>query len=111
MNDSAPGYRLPADGPRLILASASPRRAEILGSLGIPFTVSPTDVAEDLRPGETAESAARRLAAAKAARAAANAPDAWVLAADTLVFLDGATLEKPRDDAEATAMLRRLAGR
>lgn len=100
-----------APPPTLILASASPRRAEILRSLGIPFTVSPTDVPEDLLPGETAEAAAGRLAAAKAARAAERAPDCWVLAADTLVFLDGATLEKPRDDADAAAMLRRLAGR
>jgi septum formation protein len=97
--------------PKLILASASPRRAEILRSLGIPFTVSATDVPEDLLPGETAEAAARRLAADKAARAAERAPESWVLAADTLVFLDGATLEKPRDDADAAAMLRRLAGR
>jgi len=97
--------------PPLILASASPRRAEILTSLGIPFVAAPTDIPEDLLPGETAEAAAPRLAAAKAARAAERSPDAWVLAADTLVFLDGATLEKPRDDAEAAAMLRRLAGR
>ena len=95
----------------LILASASPRRAEILTSLGIPFVVAPTDVPEDLLPGETAEAAARRLAAVKAEKAAERAPDSWVLAADTLVFLDGATLEKPRDDADAAAMLRRLAGR
>lgn len=95
----------------LILASASPRRAEILSSLGIPFTVAPTDVPEDPLPGETAEAAARRLAAEKAARAAEKAPASWVLAADTLVFLDGATLGKPRDDTEAGAMLRRLAGR
>ncbi len=107
MNERKPA----ADAAPLVLASASPRRAEILTSLGIPFTVAPTDVPEDLLPGETAESAARRLATAKAERAAAHAPDAWVLAADTLVFLDGATLEKPRDDAEAAAMLRRLAGR
>ncbi len=97
--------------PRLILASASPRRADILRSLGIPFTVAATDVPEDLLPGETAEAAARRLAAAKAARAAGRAPESWVLAADTLVSLDGATLEKPRDDTDAAAMLRRLAGR
>jgi septum formation protein len=95
----------------LVLASASPRRAEILRSLGIPFTVAPTDISEELLPGETAEAAAGRLAAEKAALAAARRPDAWVLAADTLVFLDGATLGKPRDDEEAAAMLRRLAGR
>ena len=96
---------------RLVLASASPRRAEILRSLGIPFEVVPTDIAEETRPGETAVAAARRLAGEKAALAAARNPEAWVLAADTLVFLDGATLGKPSDDGEAARMLERLAGR
>ncbi len=96
---------------RLILASASPRRAEILTSLGILFAVHPTDVPEEPTPGETAETTARRLAREKAASAAQRRPDAWVLAADTLVFLDGETLGKPRDDREAAAMLGRLAGR
>lgn len=95
----------------LVLASASPRRAEILTSLGIPFAVAPVDIAEDLRPGESALEAAPRLAAEKAAAAAARAPGRWVLAADTLVFLDGDTLGKPRNDEAAAAMLRRLAGR
>jgi septum formation protein len=95
----------------LILASASPRRAEILASLGIPFVVRPADVPEDPIPGETAESAAARLAGEKASRAAARDPGAWVLAADTLVFLEGRTLGKPLDDADARAMLRLLAGR
>ena len=95
----------------MILASASPRRAEILRSLGIPFDVLPVDADETPLPGETAEAAAARLAFEKAALAARERPDAWVLAADTLVFLDGAILGKPRDDAEAAAMLRRLAGR
>ena len=97
--------------PKLILASASPRRAEILTSLGIPFVAVPTDIPEEPLPGETAEAAARRLAAEKAALAAARTPESWVLAADTLVFLDGQTLGKPRDDGEAEAMLRRLSGR
>jgi septum formation protein len=97
--------------PLLILASASPRRAEILTSLGIPFRILPADIPEDPLPGETAEAAAARLAAEKAARIASSQPEAWVLAADTLVFLDGVTLGKPLDDAEAERMLRRLAGR
>jgi septum formation protein len=97
--------------PSLILASASPRRAEILRSLGIPFVAQPVDVPEEMRRGETAAAAATRLAAAKAARAAQRSPRDWVLAADTLVFLDGATLGKPRDDREAREMLRRLEGR
>jgi septum formation protein len=95
----------------LLLASASPRRAEILRSLGIPFTVRPVDIPENPLPGETAEAAASRLAAAKAEAAARRDPGTWVLAADTLVFLDGAILGKPRDDADSAAMLRRLAGR
>jgi septum formation protein len=73
--------------------------------------VAPTDVPEEPLAGETAETTARRLARDKAASAAARNPDAWVLAADTLVFLDGETLGKPRDDADAAAMLGRLAGR
>jgi len=95
----------------LILASASPRRAEILRSLGIPFSVSASDISEEMLPGETAESAARRLARDKAESVALRHPDAWVLAADTLVFVDGTTLGKPRDDDEAATMLRQLAGR
>ena len=94
-----------------MLASASPRRAEILTSLQIPFTPMPVDISEALQAGETAPEAARRLAADKAAAAAGRDPDAWVLAADTLVFLDGDTLGKPGDDRDAGAMLRRLAGR
>ena len=95
----------------LVLASASPRRAEILRSLGIPFEVRPVDVGEAPRPGETAEAAATRLAAEKAAFAARERPEAWILAADTLVFLDGEILGKPRDDGDAAEMLRRLGGR
>jgi septum formation protein len=95
----------------LILASASPRRAEILRSLGIPFTAQPVSLEENPLPGETAEAAAARLAAEKAALAVRASPDAWVLAADTLVFLDGAILGKPKNDADAAAMLRRLSDR
>ncbi|HEX4438595.1 MAG TPA: Maf family protein [Thermoanaerobaculia bacterium] len=97
--------------PGIVLASASPRRAEILASLGIPFAIRPADVPEVPIPGETAESAAARLAGDKAARAAERDPDAWVLAADTLVFLEGRILGKPREDADARGMLRLLAGR
>lgn len=96
---------------RLLLASASPRRAEILRALGIPFDLSPADVDETLRPGESGRDAAARLAHAKAAAAASLHPGDWVLAADTLVLIDGAVLGKPRDDANAAGMLRRLSGR
>lgn len=107
MNAHAPN----PDSPRLILASASPRRAEILRSLGLPFVAVSTDVSEEPLAGETAETTARRLAAEKAARAAARSPESWVLAADTLVFLDGLVLGKPRDARDAARMLRLLAGR
>ncbi|MDQ5857947.1 MAG: Maf family protein, partial [Acidobacteriota bacterium] len=84
---------------------------EILRALGIPFDPSPADVDETLRPGESGRDAARRLAHAKAAAAAFRHPGAWVLAADTLVLIDRAVLGKPRDDADAAGMLRRLSGR
>ena len=66
---------------------------------------------EGLRPGESGEDAASRLASEKAASVVSRHPDSWVLAADTLVLLDGDVLGKPRDDSEAAEMLGRLAGR
>jgi septum formation protein len=96
---------------RLVLASSSPRRAEILTALGIPFLVTPADVDETVAPGESGLQAAVRLAREKAAVGAARRPDDWVLAADTLVLLDGSILGKPSDDAEARDMLRMLSGR
>jgi septum formation protein len=95
----------------LVLASASPRRAEILTALGIPFTVVATDIDETVAPGESGRAAASRLAAEKAAASAALSPGDWVLAADTLVLLDDAILGKPRDGTDARGMLRRLSGR
>jgi septum formation protein len=100
-----------AESPRLLLASGSPRRAEILTSLGIAFRVDVPGVAEDLLPGETGPEAASRLAAEKAAEAARRSPESWVLAADTLVLLDGAVLGKPVGAEDAARMLSRLAGR
>jgi septum formation protein len=97
--------------PKLILASASPRRAEILRALGIPFRIETAEVSEEPLPGETAETTAVRLAAEKAAEVARREPGSWVLAADTLVFLDGLVLGKPRDARDAARMLRLLAGR
>jgi septum formation protein len=96
---------------RLILASGSPRRSEILTGLGIPFEVDPPSVEETLRPGETGEEAAARLAAEKAGEVSGRRPDRWVLAADTLVLLDGEILGKPSDAHDAAQMLRRLSGR
>jgi MAF protein len=93
----------------LILASASPRRRELLARLGIPFEVQPVDVLEDVSSGNPAI-AASRLARAKAEAARLRDPEAPVLAADTVVAHGGEILGKPADAAEAEAMLRRLRG-
>lgn len=97
--------------PTLLLASASPRRAELLTAAGIRFTVHKVDVDEAPLPGEHPEQHVRRLALEKAAAAATARPEAVVLGADTVVTIDGAILGKPRDDRDAAAMLRRLSGR
>ncbi len=94
----------------LVLASQSPRRAELLRAAGFTFEVRPADVDERLAAGEAPDVAVRRLAEDKA-RAVEAPREAIVLAADTLVVLDGVPLGKPADDAEAADMLRRLAGR
>jgi septum formation protein len=97
--------------PKLILASSSPRRAEILTSLGIPFDVEPADIDEAPLAGEGAEATAARLAAGKAAAVAVRRKGALILAADTLVVLDSAVLGKPADDPDAARMLSLLSGR
>ena len=98
----------------LVLASASPRRRELLHGLGLAFDVAPAAVDESADPGETAREHVTRLAAAKAAAVAAayraRGSEALVLAADTVVTIDGAILGKPKDGADALAMLKRLAG-
>lgn len=94
----------------LVLASSSPRRRELLQNAGIPFTVRVAPVDEQLRQGEDAITYVRRLASAKASTAAA-APDDLVLAADTVVCLDGAILGKPSTIGEAKMMLRVLSGK
>jgi septum formation protein len=94
-----------------VLASASPRRRWLLAKLGRDFDVDAPDIAEVPRPGEQADVFAGRMADEKAAAVARRRPEAWVLAADTVVTLDGAALGKPKDTAEAVAMLRALAGR
>ena len=97
--------------PRIVLASSSPRRREILSALGLSFETRPSDVDESLRNGEPAFEAAERLAREKASAVAGGAPDALVVAADTLVVLDGEALGKPKDRADARRTLSRLAGR
>jgi septum formation protein len=96
---------------RLILASASARRAELLRAAGIPFEVEPAEIDESPRPGEAPSQYVQRLAREKAQAVAARHPDAAVLAADTTVVVDGLILGKPVDDSDARAMLSRLSGR
>jgi septum formation protein len=95
----------------IVLASASPRRAEILSTLGIPHRVAPADVDESPFPAEDPVTHVERLARAKAEAVAARHPGEWVLAGDTVVVVDGELLGKPVDEAEAVAMLLRLQGR
>ncbi len=97
--------------PPLVLASASPRRTELLTRLGLAHTVDPAHVAEDHLAGETPEEHVERLARAKAAAVALRHPDALVLAGDTVVVRDGAILGKPATQEEAKSMLTSLSGR
>ena len=97
--------------PALILASASPRRRELLAGLGVRFTVVVPEVTEHEAPDADPRHMVRHNAALKADWVATRHPDALVLGADTVVFLDGLVLNKPHDLAEARAMLRRLSGR
>ncbi len=96
---------------KLILASASPRRAELLRAAGFPFDVLPADVDETLTADESPESYVRRLAVAKGAAVASVAGQRPVLAADTIVTIDGHILGKPTGAADAIRMLRLLSGR
>jgi septum formation protein len=94
----------------LILASASPRRRELLARVGVEAIVRPSDIDESQRDGESPLAYVRRVAAEKAAACVRGADD-FVLAADTIVEIDGLVLGKAADEAEAGAMLRRLVGR
>ena len=98
-------------GIRLILASASPRRRELLAELGVAFDVVVADVTEHEEASTDPRIMVAHNAALKADWVAARHPDALVLGADTTVFIDGQALNKPADAAEARAMLRRLSGR
>ncbi|MBD5418317.1 MAG: septum formation protein Maf [Desulfovibrio sp.] len=116
--DTAPPLFVPAPGLRVVLASASPRRRKLLASWGLPFTVLTAPDKEEPRPaaGEDAAAYALRAARSKARRVhpilgPEEASASLVIAADTVVCLDGRILGKPRDRAEALAMLEELAGR
>ncbi|MDX6575935.1 MAG: nucleoside triphosphate pyrophosphatase [Blastocatellia bacterium] len=96
--------------PKIILASASPRRAEILRSVNWPFETLPTDIDETREPGEVAVAYVQRLARAKAESAARRCPGATIVGADTVVLINQQILGKPRDQSDAREMLRQLSG-
>jgi len=101
---------------KIVLASASPRRAQLLGALGLTFEVMVPDVDEEPAAGETPSELVARLARSKADLVASRLtdPDAartLVIAADTTVTIDGEVINKPGDEAENRAFIRRLAGR
>lgn len=95
----------------LVLASQSPRRVELMRQAGLEFETLMFDLAEAHDPSLTPEQLTVENALRKAMRGAQLRPDAWVIGADTLVYVDGHPLGKPRDRDEALAMMRRLSGR
>jgi len=96
---------------QVVLASQSPRRLSLLTAMGLPLIVMPSSLYETPRRGEAPADLARRLAQEKARSVSAQAPDAVIIAADTLVVLDGRVLGKPQSAEDAMAMLMRLRGR
>ncbi len=99
-----------ASADRLVLASASPRRRELMDSLGLPFSVLPADVPEEPLNGERPQDMVERLSRDKALKVAASMEEGLVIGADSTVVHLGEALGKPRDDGEARVMLRRLRG-
>jgi septum formation protein len=99
--------------PEIVLASASPRRSELLSRLGIRFNIVPSRVSEELLPDETPEEHVVRLSRDKAREVAlrTDVPGRWFIGSDTIVLRDDTILGKPRDALEAADMLRSLAGR
>jgi septum formation protein len=95
----------------LVLASASPRRQELLRNASIPFEVQPTNIPEVPQPGEAPRAFAERMAREKALAVFRLLPNDFVLGADTIVIVDAEILGKPRDRADAVRMLRLLSGR
>jgi septum formation protein len=96
---------------RVILASSSPRRRELLNLVGIAHEVRPADIDETVLPGEHPSPHAERLARSKAAAVAASDPSAVVIGSDTIVVIEGQILGKPVDRGDAQRMLRMLSGR
>ncbi len=100
-----------SEATSLILASASPRRRELLALFGLAFSIQPADIDESRLGDETASNHVLRIAIAKAAVVAHDQPDAYVLGSDTAVIVEGESLGKPADPLEAEDMLQRLSGR
>jgi len=96
---------------RLILASKSPRRYELLKQVGLDFDVIPSRIEENFFKEESPKKHVLRLAEAKALDVGNQYPDRWVIAADTVVYIDHSILGKPKNREEAMEMLRRLSGK
>lgn len=100
------------ESSKIVLASASPRRSELMELAGIGCTVIPADICEDVFPGEEATDHVRRLSREKAlAVAAKGVPGRFFIGSDTVVVLEGRIMGKPADEAEAFEMLSSLSGR
>ena len=96
---------------RFVLASSSPRRRDLLGSIGAEFDVIPSHIPEERGEGETPEEYVARLSREKAHAVSVHHPDRWIIAADTTVALDDLVLEKPADAEDAKRMLAAIAGK
>jgi septum formation protein len=96
---------------KLVLASSSPRRRQLLRQIGLKFDVVPSEVDEDFIDGESPRDHVLRLAMMKARKVGETYPDRWVIGADTIVSIDGKVLGKPQTDQEAYEMLAALSGR
>jgi len=107
----AEGSAIDVFAERLVLASASPRRSEILQAVGWPFDKSPADIDETRLPGEDPVAYVERLALEKATKIAANYPSRLIVGADTTVVVEGELLGKPVDETDARRMLLLLNGR
>jgi septum formation protein len=96
---------------KIILASASPRRSELMSLAGIQFSIVPADICEDVLPGEQPADHVMRLAREKAQAVAKTTDGRWFIGADTVVVLDGRIMGKPLDEVDAFSMLSALSGR
>ena len=103
--------KIPIKHARLILASKSPRRRDLLKQAGLEFSVIPSNFEENSIPPSSAESYVRCLAESKAKDISQKYPDSWVIGADTIVFIDNTMLGKPGSRLEARRMLRSLSGK